>query len=126
MGAGPQCGIGNFSAERSIRGIRFQMTAPSLEHFACLTPAQLSEVEDRIESFEQRWHRGERPQIDDHLPADSIMRKAVLVELVCIDIEFGLKAGDAISVEFYLRSFPELANDSNQVARMQRVESDWR
>ena len=51
---------------------------------------------------------------------------AVIVELVAIDIERRIKAGEAVSVEFYLRAFPQLAADSNRVDRLGQLEHDLR
>jgi WD40 repeat protein/serine/threonine protein kinase len=65
------------------------------------------DVERAVDRFEDAWQRGERPDIDAHLPRDGD-RTAVLVELVHVDLERRLKAGEAVRVETYLRRYPEL------------------
>lgn len=62
-----------------------------------------------VERFEQAWQRGERPAIEDCLPADAAGRLAVLAALVQVDLERRLKAGEAARSEEYLRRFPVLA-----------------
>ncbi len=84
--------------------------AGSLEHVSGLNANQRAEVETRIEAFEKAWQRGERPRIADHLPADAETRRAVLVELVRIDMERRTKAGEPARVESYRQEFPELAD----------------
>ena len=74
-----------------------------------LTPEKRSEAESRIEDFERAWVRGEAPRIVDYLPTDPEVRKAVLLEVVRIDIERRAKAGEVAQVEAYRHDFPELA-----------------
>jgi hypothetical protein len=62
-----------------------------------------------LEPFENAWQRGQRPAIADYLPAGGPQRRAALVELVHVDLERRLKAGEAIRVEVYLERYPELA-----------------
>src|SRR5262245_36933504 len=59
--------------------------------------------------FEAAWRAGQRPRIDDHLPASGANRQALLAELVLTDLEYRLKAGEPARVEEYLRRYPELA-----------------
>jgi CHASE2 domain-containing sensor protein len=68
----------------------------------------LSEVVDR---FEAAWQRGQQPALGDYLPADGAQRLTVLIELVHVDLERRLKAGEAVRVETYLKRYPELAED---------------
>src|SRR5207253_2927216 len=65
-----------------------------------------------LDRFEAAWQCGERPRLDDFLPADPADRRVVLVELAHTDLEFRIKAGDAVSVEEYFQRFPELADPS--------------
>ena len=64
-----------------------------------------------VERFEEAWQRGERPSLDDYLPADEAGREALLPHLVHIDLERGLKAGEPVRVESYLQCYPAL-NDA--------------
>jgi serine/threonine protein kinase len=98
------------------------MTGPA-DHLSRLSSVQRVEVEDRIEAFERAWQKGERPAIAEHLPADPLVRRSVLVELVHIDLELRSKAGEAARIESYLKQFPELVNDSECFAEIIRVDS---
>jgi predicted ATPase/tRNA A-37 threonylcarbamoyl transferase component Bud32 len=68
-------------------------------------------LKDTLRRFEDRWREGPRPAIDDYLPAGDPLRFRVLIELVHIDLELRLKAGEAARVEEYLTRYPELAGD---------------
>ncbi len=67
-----------------------------------------TEVDQYVYAFEDAWQCGVQPQITDHLPTDSEERDDVLTELVHIDVEYRLKAGEHIRVESYLEQFPQL------------------
>jgi predicted ATPase len=68
-------------------------------------------LKDAVKRFEDGWRQTARPVIDDFLPATSSLRCEVLIELVHIDLELRLKAGETARVEEYLARFPELAAD---------------
>src|SRR5215467_7275882 len=68
-------------------------------------------LKDAVRRFENEWRQGSRPVIDDFLPAAGPLRNRVLIELVHIDLELRLKAGEAARVEEYLARYPELAGD---------------
>src|SRR6516165_8180923 len=70
-----------------------------------------SALKDAIRRFEDAWRQGPRPAVDDYLPAGGQLRSRVLIELVHIDLELRLKAGEAARVEEYLARYPELAGD---------------
>jgi tetratricopeptide (TPR) repeat protein len=69
-------------------------------------------LEQMLERFEAAWKQGERPRIDDYLPPPSDSRTPVLIELVHTDLEYRLRAGDAVGVEEYWQRYPELQDDS--------------
>ena len=75
-------------------------------------------LDARIKRFEAAWIFGSPPAIDEFLPADSVARQELLVELAHIDLEMRLKRGEAARVETYLVRFPTLADDSNVVVEM--------
>jgi serine/threonine-protein kinase len=75
-----------------------------------------------LERFEDAWSRGERPALQDYLPAVEPDRCTVLVELVRIDLELRLQAGEARRVESYLADFPELATDTPALLKLLRWE----
>jgi predicted ATPase len=70
------------------------------------------ELKDTVRRFERAWREGARPGIDAYLPADEPLRARVLIELVHIDLELRLKAGEAARTEDYLTRYPELAGRS--------------
>ncbi|MCI0700947.1 MAG: protein kinase [Planctomycetia bacterium] len=67
-----------------------------------------AECESVIRRFEDAWREHERPDISSHIPSDSPHAWRVLVELVHIDLEFRLRAGDFARTEDYLARFPVL------------------
>jgi predicted ATPase len=70
-----------------------------------------SALKDAVRRFESAWSQGPRPRIDDYLPADVPLRARALIELVHIELELRLKAGEAARVEEYLARYPELDGD---------------
>jgi len=68
-------------------------------------------LDDIVERFEDAWERGERPEVAAFLPLNGA-RASVLVELVHVDLERRLKAGEDVRVEGYLQQFPELSDAS--------------
>jgi serine/threonine protein kinase len=80
--------------------------------------------EELIGQFEAAWRRESRPRIEDFLPENAVERHAVLVELIHVDLELRLKAGERARVEEYLARFPEL--DPPAVTDLIRAEYAWR
>jgi WD40 repeat protein len=70
-----------------------------------------SRLEEIVERFERAWLSGPRPDIEAYLPADPVLRRAVLIELVHTDLECRLKSGEEASAEEYLQRYPDLAED---------------
>jgi serine/threonine protein kinase len=75
-----------------------------------LPTAAWQRLERILERFEDAWVRGERPAIEDYLREAAEDRSALLVELVHADLEYRLRAGEAVRVEDYLGTFPELCD----------------
>jgi serine/threonine protein kinase/formylglycine-generating enzyme required for sulfatase activity len=72
-------------------------------------PHAQDSLETLVEQFEQRWLCGERPGLDAFLEGRAgASRLGLLVELVHIELEFRLKAGETARVEDYLSRYPEL------------------
>jgi hypothetical protein len=74
--------------------------------------------EEILVAFERAWFRGERPEIADYLEGDGPARRELLVELVQIDLEFCLKAGEPVRVESYFARFPELRGDEDALVEL--------
>jgi predicted ATPase len=83
-------------------------------------------LKDAVRRFDDAWRQGPRPKIDDHLPADGPRRARLLLELVHIDLELRIKAGEAARVEEYLERFPELADDRAAVLDLIATEHELR
>lgn len=85
-----------------------------------------SELDRAVEQFEDAWLRGERPAIEQYLLAHHPRRSELLVELVHIDLELRLKAGEAVRVEEYFSRFPDLARHEEQVLDLLGTEYELR
>jgi hypothetical protein len=81
-------------------------------------------VEETREYFEKAWQEDCRPDLEQYLPINAALRRAVLVELVRIDLEHRLKAGEAAHVEEYLEKYPDLAGDREVVLSL--IEAEYR
>jgi len=68
-------------------------------------------LKEGVKRFEDAWRNEKRPSIDAYLPADDSMRRLMLIELVHIDLELRLKAGERARIEDYLSAYQTLAND---------------
>src|SRR5215204_5745329 len=82
--------------------------------------------EQLIRQFEQAWRVGPDPAIGDYLRVEGRERRALLVELVHIDLEFRIKSGQATRVESYLSDHPELASDRSLTLDLLAAEYDFR
>src|SRR5262245_49466743 len=99
---------------RGARRNRIRTSAPMFianPHIDPLPRPELAQVQELVERFEETWLRGDRPVIDDYLPADPRLRRAALLELVHTDLEYRLKASETARVEEYWQWYPELAQD---------------
>jgi hypothetical protein len=75
-----------------------------------------------VDLFENAWQSGQRPQIDNFLPPEGPDRRRLLIELVHVDLERRLKAGEAARVEQYLERYSELAADQEVVLKLLAAE----
>src|SRR6516164_3882441 len=85
-----------------------------------------SALKDAVTGFDNAWRAGQRPSIDSYLPANPALRSRTLIELVHIDLEQRLKAGDPARVEEYLGRYPELAYDRILALELIAAEYDFR
>jgi eukaryotic-like serine/threonine-protein kinase len=69
------------------------------------------ELKEVVKRFEDAWHQVPRPEIDDYLPTCEPLRSRLVIELVHIELELRLKAGETAQVEEYLARYPELTDD---------------
>ena len=91
-----------------------------------LASAEWTLCEDRIRAFEQAWREGRSPDIGDYLCDSPAARRALLIELVCTDLEYRLKAGAQARLESYLAKYPELAGDRRAALELIEAEYDLR
>jgi len=77
-----------------------------------------------IEQFEAAWQRGTRPVIGDFLPAGVPDRLGLLTDLIHVDLECRLRAGESACVEDYSQRYPEILQDLNKVIDLIRGEYD--
>src|SRR5438105_4717570 len=71
------------------------------------------EVDAVVQRFEKAWQSGGRPAIDDFLPRDGPDRLPVLIELVHVDLERRLRAGEPARAQDYQERYPELTPFAN-------------
>ena len=73
--------------------------------------------DSHIRLFEETWQKGQPPEIADFLAGakfvdqSSLLRRDLLIELICIDLEFRWKhqcAKDPPTLDHYVRQFSEL------------------
>jgi serine/threonine protein kinase len=83
------------------------LSEPSSETWAAL--------QRLVSEFEDAWQGERPPAIDDFLPSGGEQRRLMLVELVHVDLERRLKAGESVRVETYLDRYPELAAERGVV-----------
>jgi len=81
-------------------------------------------LEPLVCRFEEAWQRGERPALDAYLPCDAGARRLALVELIHLELELRLKAGEAARVEEYLTRYPELTDERQTVLAL--LQTEWR
>jgi serine/threonine protein kinase/tetratricopeptide (TPR) repeat protein len=75
-----------------------------------------------FQRFEAAWRQGPPPAIDDYLTDTANAPPGLLLELVHIDLEFRLKAGEATRVEQYLSRYPRLTADREALRDLIRAE----
>src|SRR5262249_54572710 len=91
-----------------------------------LATADYVRLKQFAERFEDAWQNGQRPVLEEFLPTGEPERRAVLAELVYIDLERRLKAGETARAEDYLQRFPELAAHPELAQGLRAVESKFR
>src|SRR5437870_13655200 len=77
-----------------------------------------------VEQFEAAWQRGTRPVIGDFLTAGAQDRLDLLTDLIHVELECRLRAGESACIEDYSRRYPEILQDLNKVIELIRREYD--
>jgi serine/threonine protein kinase/formylglycine-generating enzyme required for sulfatase activity len=91
-------------------------------------PSHVSQaVAQVVVQFEQAWHSGQVPRIEDFLKNKTgLNRRTLLVGLLHADLDYRLKAGQSSGVEEYLARFPELESHAEDVVELILAEFGWR
>src|SRR5262245_19402134 len=97
-----------------------------MRHTDSLAGASWADGEAVIKRFEEAWHGHPRPDLADFLPAEADGHTRLLVELVHVDLEFRLRAGEAVRVEHYLARFPALGSEREAFLELVAAEYDLR
>ena len=90
-----------------------------------LSGSAWDEFEDVIRRFEDAWQGRARPEIVAYLPTGA-GRTRLLTELVHVDLEYRLRAGESARVEEYLARYPELTDDRAVVLELIAAEHEFR
>jgi WD40 repeat protein/Flp pilus assembly protein TadD len=85
-----------------------------------------AQLDHLIEQFESAWQQGPAPVLEDYLTANETLRRPLLVELVHVDLERRLRAGEAVRVETYLQRYPELRHDRDALLGLIATEYELR
>ena len=79
-----------------------------LSEFAPQTWARLEQI---VDQFEEQWQNDRRPDIVAFLTQHEHERRALLTELLQVDLEYRVRAGDDAPLEQWVAGFPELQAD---------------
>jgi predicted ATPase len=82
-------------------------------------------LEAAVKRFESAWRLGARPAIGDYVPAGATCGR-LLIELVHLELELRLKAGEAARAEEYLARYPQLAADAAATLELIAAEHELR
>jgi serine/threonine protein kinase len=75
-----------------------------------------------LQAFEKALRRGERPLLADYLAQGPAGCLPLLAELVHLDLEYRLRAGEPVRVEAYLADYPALAADRDRALSLIEAE----
>jgi tetratricopeptide (TPR) repeat protein len=100
---------------------------PETDSLACDLDHQTWLKRQRLlNQFETAWQQRDPPALADYLPADGVEDDLLLAELIHLDLEYRIKAGDAARVEEYLERFPTLTQDRPAVIDLIVAERKFR
>src|SRR5262249_32802837 len=113
------------AAGTPARGALTRQKGPPMDDSTTLSGPARDEFEDVIRRFEDAWQGPARPDILPYLPTGP-GRPRLLTELVHVDLEFRLRAGEPARVEEYLARHPELAIDRAVTLELIAAEHEFR
>jgi serine/threonine-protein kinase len=77
--------------------------------YAELSPSTVQRVDQACNRFEDAWIKQQRPRIEDYVAGcPEVERNVLLRDLIVLDVEYRLQAGDSPRPEDYLGRFPTL------------------
>lgn len=82
----------------------------------------LQSIATLCDRFEDALRRGERPRIEDWLPATPAARAEALPKLAALKLDYLLRAGESASAADYFARFPELRSDPTVALRLIQTE----
>jgi serine/threonine protein kinase/formylglycine-generating enzyme required for sulfatase activity len=91
-----------------------------------LSDDERREVEAWLLDFDQRWDERLLPSHARKIPTDSSWRLPALAEMVKVDLERQWELGRRVSLESYLKDFPELGSPSDVSADLIQAEYEVR
>ena len=77
--------------------------------------------------FEAAWRSGPRPRIEEFIPAPPGSNLHLLIEIIHLDVEYRLRAGEKVTATDYTARFPELGRHPAallSLARAANVDED--
>jgi serine/threonine protein kinase len=84
-----------------------------------------SDLDSIARRFEQAWTGPSPPRIEDFLAlAPASERRQLLIDLIAIDLDCRHRHGVSVALLDYLTRFPELAHDTDAIARLAVAEYD--
>jgi hypothetical protein len=86
------------------------------------SPAVARAVDALCDRFEAALRRGEAVRVEDFLPAAGPTREAALAELVRVELEHRLRAGEDAKADDYFARFPPLQAAPTLAARLLAAE----
>lgn len=87
-----------------------------------ITHAESELIQRIVSLFEDAWQSGRPPALDDYLASSSSIRVRLLVELVSVDLDYRLRAGESVRVEHYRERYPELNECREELLELVRAE----
>lgn len=96
----------------------------SVDDFRELPAAAWRLLEERVDAFESAWADGNRPSIADHLLNPDPTEGQLLIELICADYEFRLRAGLPSTIDEYIERFPELGERIETIDRLTELKEE--
>jgi serine/threonine protein kinase len=81
------------------------------DHLDDLPTAYWNELQRIVEQFERVWNTGQPPILDEFLVGAEVERRALLLELIHLDLAYRARFGQPRPMQWYLERYPELLED---------------